>query len=279
MSTKNWLLKAAGLLALILASVMVIYPLIWMVLNSFKSSLEVFVNTWWLPQTVQWKNYSDAWTKNAISLGLINTIIVAIISIPAVLLLSAMATFALSRFKFRGNSSIFYLFVAGNMLPQALILIPLFIHLHSLGILNIPYAGLIIIYISFGFPFHILVQMPFFNSIPQDLEEAAYMDGATVFDVFFKVDLPLAKSGIIIGGIFQFFYTWNEFIFAHTTIQSTKLRTLPLTIADLMLRQQQVAQWGSIFSGLVIAIIPCIIIYLISQKQITKQAFLGALKG
>lgn len=279
MSTKNRLLEASRLLALILVSVMVIYPLIWMVLNSLKPTLEVFVNTWGLPQTVEWKNYSDAWTKNAISLGFMNTAIVGIISIPLVLLFSSMATFALSRFKFRGNSSIFVLFVAGNMLPQALILIPLFIHLHSLGLLNIPYAGLIIVYISFGFPFHILIQMPFFNSIPQALEEAAYMDGATVFDIFFKVDLPLAKTGIIIGGIFQFFYTWNEFIFAHTTIQSTKLRTLPLTIADLMLRQQQVAQWGSIFSGLVIAIIPCVIIYLIFQKQITKQAFLGALKG
>jgi len=279
MVKRNPLLEGLKLTLLILASVLVIYPFIWMVLNSFKPSLEVFVNSWWLPQNVEWKNYIDAWTKNAISTGLLNTLIIAVISLPTVLLLSAMATFALSRIKFKGGEIIFYLFVAGNMLPQALILIPLFVHLNNLYLLEIPYAGLVIVYIAFGFPFHIMVQMPFFNAIPRELEDASYIDGASFSVVFWRIDLPLAKSGVVIGGIFQFFYTWNEYVFAHTTIQSTKLRTLPLTIADLMLRQQQLAQWGSIFSGLVIAIIPCIVIYMLSLKQITRQAFLGALKG
>lgn len=279
MSKKTWPSKIAVQLVFIAMSIAVIYPLIWMVFNSLKPSLEVFTNSWWIPQTIRWLNYYDAWVKNGVSLGYINTIIVAAISIPTVLLLSAMATFALSRLNFRWNSLFLYLFIAGNMIPQALILIPLFIHLRTLQILGIPYLSLIMVYIAFGFPFHVLVQMPFFIAIPRELEEASYMDGASTFGVFWRVDLPLAKSGIIIGGVFQFFYTWNEYVFAHITTPTTGLKTLPLTIADLMLRQEQLLQWGSVFSGLVMAIGPCFVMYLIFQRQITQQAFMGALKG
>ena len=279
MSKKNWLPKALTQSLFILTLIILILPFMWTILNSVKPSMEVFVNSWWLPQTVKWGNYVTAWVKNSISLGFVNTAIVTIISLPLVLLLSAMATFALTRLKFRGNSLILYLFVAGNMLPQALILIPLFIQLQTLNILNIPYASLILVYIAFGFPFHILVQAPFFHAVPHELEEAVYMDGGSVFDVFWKVNLPLAKSGIIIGGIFQFFYSWNEYIFAHTIVQSKELRTLPLTIGDLVLRQTYVADWGSVFAGLVIALVPCFIIYVVSQKHLTRGVLMGALKG
>jgi N-acetylglucosamine transport system permease protein len=147
-------------------------------------------------------------------------------------------------------------------------------NLHILG----SYAGLIPVYVAYSFPFTVFVLVPFFNVIPQDLEEAAFLDGASYHQIFWKVMIPLAKPGLIVATIFNIFGIWNEFVLGYVLISKKSLKTLPLGLADILMKQHYTADYGKLFAAIVIALAPVAIIYIIFQRKLTGRLLEGAIK-
>lgn len=261
-------------LGLVLYFLVIVGPLVWTVYSSFKHRLEFFTNPLGLPQSWQWINYVNAWEKTLVGRGFLNSLIVTFVSVPVTVMIAAMTAFALTRIPFRGRGSLLVLFISGMMLPQALVLVPLFILLQDMGLVN-TLAGLILVYIAFGLPFTIFVQVPFFKSIPRELEEAALVDGGNLFHVFWRIALPLARNGLIIAAIFQFLQVWGEYVLAYTVIYSDDLVTLPLALSRMVMRQQYQADWGVLFAGFIITLVPVGLLYISFQRWITRGIMSG----
>lgn len=263
---------------LIIYSIIVIFPLVWIFSSSLKSSMEIFANVWALPKGIKWENYVNAWIEAGIGKYFINSLFVTTTSVFFILLLSSMVAYVLTRFRFLGNSFVFYYFLGGLMIPTFLGIVPLFLLLKDLHLLD-NFIGLILVYIAYSLPFSIFILTPFFKSLPHELAEAAIIDGCSDFAVFWRIMLPLAKPGLITVGIFNFLGIWNEYILALVIISSGELRTLPLGIANLYMVQHYQADWGTLFAGLTIVMVPTLIVYIIFSKKLTSGITLGALKG
>ena len=263
---------------LIIYSIIVIFPLVWIFSSSLKSSMEIFANVWALPKEIKWENYVNAWIEAGIGKYFINSLFVTTTSVFFILLLSSMVAYVLTRFRFLGNSFVFYYFLGGLMIPTFLGIVPLFLLLKDLRLLD-NFIGLILVYIAYSLPFSIFILTPFFKSLPHELAEAAIIDGCSDFAVFWRIILPLAKPGLITVGIFNFLGIWNEYILALVIISSGELRTLPLGIANLYMVQHYQADWGTLFAGLTIVMVPTLIVYIIFSKKLTSGITLGALKG
>lgn len=263
---------------LIIYSIIVIFPLVWIFSSSLKSSMEIFANVWALPKGIKWENYVNAWIEAGIGKYFINSLFVTATSVFFILLLSSMVAYVLTRFRFLGNSFVFYYFLGGLMIPTFLGIVPLFLLLKDLHLLD-NFIGLILVYIAYSLPFSIFILTPFFKSLPHELAEAAIIDGCSDFAVFWRIILPLAKPGLITVGIFNFLGIWNEYILALVIISSGELRTLPLGIANLYMVQHYQADWGTLFAGLTIVMVPTLIVYIIFSKKLTSGITLGALKG
>jgi N-acetylglucosamine transport system permease protein len=255
----------------------VLVPVLWAFVSSFRPSLGFFTDPFGLPSPWKYQNFAYAWTKSNIAVYFRNSVFVTVLSVTAIILLSAMASFALSRLRFRGRVTILFLFIAGLFVPAALLLLPLFLMLQDLHILG-TYTGLIPVYIAYSFPFTVFVLVPFFNAIPKDIEEAAVLDGASHYQLFWRVGLPLAKPGLIVATIFNVFGIWNEFVLGYVLISSDDLKTLPLGLADILMKQYYTADYGKVFAAIVIAVVPIIIVYMAFQRRLVGGSLAGALK-
>jgi N-acetylglucosamine transport system permease protein len=189
-----------------------------------------------------------------------------------------MASYSLAKYKFKGSSLLYYLFLAGLMFPIFLGLVPLFFLMKHLALLN-SHLGLILVYAAFGLPFTVFVLTAFFRTIPTTIMEAGIMDGCSHFRLYWSIMLPLAKPGLTTVGIFTFISIWNEYILALVLLSSSHLRTLPLGIAVLQFVQFYEVDFGTLFAGLVIVMLPTLVCYIILQNQITKGITVGAVKG
>ena len=207
-----------------------------------------------------------------------NSIFVTVSTLLLQLFLGSMASYSLAKYQFRGSNLIYYAFLAGLMFPIFLGLVPLFFLMKSMHLLN-SHLGLILVYAAFGLPFTIFVLTAFFRTIPSTIMEAGIVDGCTHFRLYWSVMLPLAKPGIVTVGIFTFISIWNEYILALILLSSSHLRTLPLGIAVLQFVQFYEVDFGTLFAGLVIVMLPTLLCYIILQNQITKGITVGAVKG
>jgi ABC-type glycerol-3-phosphate transport system permease component len=259
-------------------SLIVLVPVLWSFLSAFRPSLGFFTDPFGLPSPWKYQNFVYAWTQSNVAVYFRNSVFVTVISVTLIILLSAMASFALSRLRFRGRVTVLFLFIAGLFVPAALLLLPLFLMLQDLHILD-TYIGLIPVYIAYSFPFTVYVLVPFFNTIPKDIEEAAVLDGASHYQLFWRVALPLAKPGLIVATIFNVFGIWNEFVLGYVLISSDDLKTLPLGLADILMKQYYTADYGRVFAAIVIAVVPISIVYMAFQRRLVGGAFAGALKG
>jgi N-acetylglucosamine transport system permease protein len=258
--------------------IIVVFPFLWTFIGSFKTTSELFINPWGLPQTWLWHNYVDAWREAHIGDYFFNSILITFTSVFFIVLIAALASYVLARFEFPGRTFIYYLFVSGLIFPIFLGLIPLFILLKNLHIIDTR-IGLLAAYIAYSLPFTIFFLTPFFKNLPHELHEAALIDGATEFQVFGKVMLPMAKPGIAMVGIFNFLGIWNEYVLALVIISREELKTLPLGLANMYMVQHYQSNWGALFAGLIIVMLPILIIYMIFRKYLTEIVTAGALKG
>ncbi len=259
-------------------SITVIYPLVWLLYSSLKTDQEIFFNPWSLPATPQWENFARAWTKAHIGEYFFNSLVVVLPSLALTLLLSAMAAYILARFPFPGNRPLFYLFMSGMMFPVFLALVPLFFLVNQLRMLN-TYHGLVLVYIAYSLPFSIFFLTGFFKTLPSELHEAAIIDGANQYQVFFRVMLPLAQPGLVSIGIFNFLGMWNQYILPLVLMSDNTKYLLTQGLAYMLHQRYYLNDWSGLFAAVSLVMIPTVLVYAIFQGRIQKGITVGALKG
>ncbi|MEI6566739.1 MAG: carbohydrate ABC transporter permease [Verrucomicrobiota bacterium] len=269
----GWLL----FIMLVIVGVVQFFPFWYLFVFSFKSNADIYGgNIVGLPSSWMWSNYRDALLGAKAFLFLGNSLFVSTITIVVSLMLAAMASFGIMRLKWRLSKFVLGFFLLGLMIPAHSTLLPLFLLLNKAKLLD-SYLALILPYIAFALPMAILVLTAFLESVPKELEEAAYMEGAGVFRVFFSVVSPLMAPGLASAGILTFLTCYNELMFAVTFISNDAIKTLPVGILSLFGRYA--TNWGTIGASLMIASIPTIIVYLLFSNKIQKGLMDGALKG
>lgn len=252
---------------------------LWTVSISLKSNPEFFATSpWSLPKHPTLENYRSAWSVAHFGEFFLNSAVVTVGSVGAALALSAMASYALARIRFRGNGLLSMFFLSGLMIPGFLVIVPLYFLLRDLHLLG-SLLGLGIVYVATLIPFDIYVLSGFFKTLPQELEEAAYVDGASAFATFWRVMLPLAGPGLASVALLNALTIWNEFFFALVFLSDEHKFTLPLGLYRLSINAEYSAQWTQMFAGLVLAMIPVLIVFGVAQERITRGLTLGALKG
>jgi N-acetylglucosamine transport system permease protein len=272
-------------LSLLFWALMVIFPMIWLLYTSFKTDQEIFFSPWSLPDAPQFNNFSRAWTEVHVGQYFINSMMVVLPGLFLTLAVSALAAYVLGRFKFPGNRLLFYLFMAGMLFPIFLALVPLFFLVQDLGEMIHPiiglneFPGLILVYTAFSLPFTIFFMTGFFKTLPSELHEAALIDGANEYQVFFRVMLPLAQPGLVTMGIFNFLGMWNQFILPLVLMTNRDRYVLPQGLAFMLQQQTYQNDWSALFAAVTIIMIPTLLVYVIFQNRIQKGITVGALKG
>jgi len=272
------LISIGSQLILIFWSLIVLLPLLWMVMTSFKTDREIFFSPWELPETLHWENFSRAWQEARIGEFFLNSVIVTGGSVTLTLLVGSMLAYALARFEFPFRRFIQLLFLIGLMFPVFLALVPLFFVARDLHLLNTLH-GLVIIYASFSLPFTVFLLTAFFRSLPTELGEAAILDGASHYRVFFEIMLPLAQPGLAAAGIFVFLSHWNQFILPFILNSNPDNYVLAQGLAFLAIQQGYASDWSALFAGLTISIVPTLIVYSVFQRRIQQGMTAGALSA
>lgn len=264
-------------LCLLLVAGMQLYPLIWLVFFSFKDNIEIYSgNIMGMPQTWRFENYSKAFVDADIGVYLFNSVFVTAVTIAVSMLLAAMAAYAIARMRWKLSNVVFNLFLTGMMIPLHAALLPVFLVLKNMKLLN-THLALILPYIGFSLPLAILVFSNYMRTIPLEMEESAFIDGAGVFRTFFSIIIPLIKPVLATVAIFTYLNTWNELMFAVTLVNKQSLKTL--TVGLMAMVGAHSTEWGPIGAGLVIATLPTILIYIFLSRQVQKSMIAGALKG
>jgi raffinose/stachyose/melibiose transport system permease protein len=258
-----------------LLTVIAIYPMLWLATNSLKTDFDLFESSWTLPQEWHWENYSRAWSYG-IARYLINSVFVTFVSVVLTVAISVMAAYALSRFRFRGQTLFLAFILGGLMLAPEVSLLPLFRILNTLGIYN-TYLALILPYVAFGIPFITFLLRSYILALPRELEEAAFIDGAGPLGVLWNVIVPLSRPIIASAALIQAMRVWNEFMFALTFIGSEDLKTLPIGVMSFVSALQ--TEWTVVMAALVISAVPMIVLFLLTQRQYIQGLTAGALKG
>jgi ABC-type glycerol-3-phosphate transport system permease component len=254
-----------------------IFVLGWVLISSLKSNQEIFKDVFNFPKIWQFGNYVKAWNSAKFAVYFKNSIIVTFISVAGILLTSAPAAYILSRFNFKGRNFISMAFIAGMGIPVSLVLIPLYVMMNKLGLIN-TYAGLIIVYISVSIPFTVYILTGFFGSLPKELEEAAIVDGCTDFQVFWHIMLPLASPGLLTAAIFNGIGLWNEYQLVLVFIAEGSRRTLALGLYSLQSAMQYTGDWVGLFAGVSIVMLPTILLFVVLSEKMISGITMGATK-
>jgi N-acetylglucosamine transport system permease protein len=261
-------------------ALVVIAPLLWTMLASFKSNTEIFIGSpFALPESFSFDSFGRAWTRAHVGRYFLNSVFVVACSTAGTMLLGSMAAYVLARYRFFGNRIIYYMFVSGLAFPVFLALVPLFLVVRELGLLN-TYHGLILVYIAYSLPFTVFFLAAFFKTLPNSVAEAAIIDGASHTRLFFQVMMPMAKPGLISITIFNIIGQWNQYLLPVALMQGEGDSRYMLTqgIARIQIAAGYEADWAAMFAALTLSILPMIVVYAIFQRQIQQGMTSGAVK-
>lgn len=275
--------------ALIVLAITIIVPIVWVFMASLKENEQFYGSPWTLPNGLHFENFVQAWTEAEMGSYMLNSVIVTALGILLLIVISLPAAYVLARFKFKGSKFWNILFMAGLFINVNYIVVPIFLMLvdadsfltRTLGhgfFLNNLFV-LALIYASTALPFTIYLLSGYFKSLAKDYEEAAYVDGAGYFRTMIQVIFPMAKPSIITIILFNFLSFWNEYIISMTMLTKPALKTLPVGLMNLMAAQRSAVQYGRMYAGLVIVMLPTLILYMCVQKQLTEGMTVGGLKG
>lgn len=275
---------------LLTLAVLIIVPVAWVFMASIKQNSEFYGNPWALPAGIYWQNFVEAWNTAKMGEYMINSVFVTALALLILLLVALPAAYCLARFEFRGRKFLNTCFMAGLFINVNYIVVPIFLMLRdgdvwakkvfgsSLFLNNL--VMLAIVYAATALPFTIYLLSGYFVTVPHDYEEAAYIDGAGYGKTMWKIIFPMAKPSIITVILFNFLSFWNEYIISMTLMSSaTGSRTLPVGLLNLMQAQQSAAQYGIMYAGLVLVMLPTLILYICVQSKLTQGMALGGLKG
>ncbi len=256
-----------------------LFPFYWAIVSSLTPPSMLF-NTpvRYFPSQPTFKAYITVFTDPLFRRALLNSVFVATTTVLLALIIGSFGAYALGRLTFRGKSLVLYTVLSMTMFPAIAILGSLFTMVRTLGIYNTPYA-LILTYLTFSLPFTVWVLSNFFKSLPAELEQAAYVDGATAFQTFRLILLPLTAPGLVTTGLLAFISAWNEFLYALTFTLDARARTVPVAIALFSGQQQFEIPWGDIMAAAVVVTVPLVVLVLVFQQRLVDGLTAGAVKG
>ncbi|MDB5563173.1 MAG: ABC-type sugar transport system, permease component [Hyphomicrobiales bacterium] len=260
---------------LLLNAFIMLYPLFVMVMSSFKTNAEIFTSPFSLPENPNFDNITKVWTGTNFVQYLANSVGVTGASILLILLFGTMAAYAIARYKFKLGAFMLMFFLSGMTVPLKLAIIPLFIQLDALHLVD-SYAGLVLVYVAMGLPSAVFIMTGFLRSLPRELEESARIDGANELLIMLKIMLPLARPAMVIVAIQNAVPIWNDFFFPLILITSDNLKTLPQGLTVFM--GEFVTDWGVLFTGLTFAALPITLLYVILSRHFIAGITQGAIK-
>lgn len=267
-----------SLTLLVLALTMVlILPFLWMISTSFKEADEIFQEIpKWLPRKFSFKNYIEIWNRGYFKTYFLNSLIVSFATMGISLVVAMFAGYGISRFRFRGREVFSVILIVVQMFPSMLLLIPMYIIMSKMGLLN-THLSMIIAYTTFAMPFCTWMIKGYFDTIPISLEDAARIDGCGRLRILFKIIMPLAAPGIVTVAMFAFILSWQEYMYALTFARTEEMRTITVGIA-LMQGQHGSVNWGQIMAGSVLACLPGLILFTYLEKYLVQGFTMGAIK-
>ncbi|WP_434615990.1 carbohydrate ABC transporter permease [Tabrizicola sp. M-4] len=248
-------------------SVAVLLPLLWMVLASFKTRREMFMDPAGLPADWTFAAYGRAW-KSGMGQYLLNSLLVTSATVALIVILSGMAAYVFARSESRALRGLYLLMVVAFAVPAQAVLVPLYQMVSAAGMLN-SLAAIVLPYAAYGIPFTTILFYAFFLDFPQELEEAARLDGCSRLRVFFSVVLPLSGPAVASAAIFQAVFTWNEFLLALLMLTAKGVKTLPVGVVQL--RGEYTSDWPGMLAGLTIAVVPMLLIFVLAQKYFVRS--------
>lgn len=258
-------------------SAIVIVPLLWVLMSSFKTTKEILDSPFALPKHLSFDNYVSAWNGSGIGQYFANTLIIVGVSLVVVMLLGSMCAYVLARFSFFGSRAIYVLMLAGLTFPVFLAIVPLFMILKDFSLLN-SRPGLILTYVAFALPFTVFFLFSFFKSLPYEIQEAAYVDGASEWRTFFQVMLPMAKPGMAAVAIMNFLGLWNQFLLPISLNADKDNYVLSQGMAAYASSAGYALDFGQMFAAVMITIIPVLIVYILFQRQLQGSVSQGTSK-
>lgn len=269
--------QAAMYQALLAATtLLMLYPVLIMVLSAFKPTAEIYASPFALPSVWNLANIETIWRETRFLAYLGNSVLVTVASIALMLASGTLAAYALARYAFHGNEAIYLFFLAGLMVPLKLAIIPLFIELKTLDLID-SRLGLVLVYAAMGLPSTVFIMTGFLKTIPAELEEAARIDGASEAKILGRIMIPLSRPALVIAGIHNAVPIWNDFFFPLVLIQSDHAKTLPQGLTVFM--GEYSTDWGVLFAGLTLSALPLTLVYIALSRQFIAGLTSGAVKG
>ena len=275
---------------LILLAACILVPVAWVFMASVKQNSEFYGNPWTLPLGLHWQNFADAWSTARMGDYMLNSVLVTVLALCILLVVALPAAYCISRFHFRGRNFLNTAFMAGLFINVNYIVVPIFLMLRDgdaflkkafgSGFLLNNIVVLAVVYAATALPFTIYLLSGYFSTLPHDYEEAAYIDGAGYGRTMVRIIFPMAQPYIITIILFNFLSFWNEYIISMTLMSSTTgSKTLPVGLLNLMQAQQSAAQYGILYAGLVMVMLPTLVLYICVQKKLIQGMTVGGLKG
>ncbi len=259
----------------IVYSIIIITPFLNIVINSFKTLGEIFLAPFSLPSQLRWENYKETWNKANLGMAYLNSFLVSIFSVLGILIISSMFAFILSRYTFPLRKVLYLYVIAGLAFPARLAIIPIFIMLRDLKLLN-SRIGLILLYMGTGVPFSVFLLKNFLDDIPKELEESAQIDGASPWMIFTNIALPLIRPALVVVAIVNFVSIWNDFFFPLILISDRSKETIPLAVS--VFYGEFSNQWHLLSTALWLAVVPVMVIYAFMSREFISGMTQGAFK-
>lgn len=283
------LIKFFLYLVLIALAVSILVPVVWVFIASVKQNSEFYGSPWVLPARLQFGNFADAWQKADMGSYMLNSAIVTAVALLLLIVIALPASYALARFRFRGRGVYNTLFMAGLFINVNYIVVPIFLMLNDgdrkiRALFGHPFFlnnlfVLALVYASTALPFTIYLLSGYFKGLARDYEEAAYVDGAGYFYTMVRIMIPMARPSVVTVILFNFLAFWNEYIISMTLLTNSGLKTLPVGLMNLMAAQKAAVNYGQMYAGLVIVMLPTLLLYICVQKKLTQGMTIGGLKG
>jgi len=253
----------------------VLFPLADLLILSVKTLPQIVSHPFQWPTSINWSNYAVAWTQGQIGRLLLNTAGVAVGSVLVVIALSSAAAYVLGRYEFRGNQAVYMMFLSGLALPIQLLAVPLFVLMKNIGLLDNP-LSLVLIYGSSGLSFSVFLLTSFVRSVPKELEEAAFMEGATPFQVYLRIVMPIMRPVLTTVALFNFVSAWNGFFFP--LILLTDPSRMTVSVGVLSFVGVYSTQWNYLVPALIMVMLPMVLVFTIASRQFIRGLTAGALK-
>lgn len=268
---ETWLMH----IFLVSSAIVVLYPIFMMVMSGFKTNAEIFGAPFALPKSLNFDNYAVIWNTTDVPRYLLNSTIVTVISVIVLLITGTMAAYAISRYKFRGSIMVSLFFLAGLMLPLRLAIIPLFVQLKAMGLVD-NLMGLIMIYTAMSLPSTVFILTGFLRSLPSELEDSARVDGASELRIMVQIMVPLITPAMVIAGIYNAVPIWNDFFFPLIFIQTPENRTLAQGLTSFF--GEYSVNFGVLYAGLTLAALPVVAVFILQSKRFIAGMTAGAIK-